>query len=215
MAIPTTRAELTELVEAPFSKLRAAIEGGGNELAGVRCVENWSVQELLAVRLWWTESVVQWIAAGRRGETPAIPAQGYRWNVTPRLNDDVVAAARGTAARTGHDRRSGRRRTPRGRRLPLGGPVARRTVDLVEPGAPARPRGRSCAGRSGVGCRWDTRERLGRGGDLPLRRVAAAHGVMARWPGIGLPEPRVPSRSWTTAAVLDSGNRVLVTPTLA
>ena len=147
MPIPTTRAELTELVETSFSKLRAAIEEGGDELGSVRCIANWSVHDLLAVRLWWTESVVQWIAAGRRGETPAIPAPGYGWKDTPRLNDDVVATARGTSYR------AIRTRLTRGVQrvlatiddlddtellevgvFPLGGPVARRTLDLVEHG---------------------------------------------------------------------------------
>ena len=68
-------------------------------MAGVRggslpAVDDWSAKDLLSVRLWWTEHVVEWIETGRRGEVPVTPAPGYRWKETPRLNADIVAAAR-------------------------------------------------------------------------------------------------------------------------
>jgi hypothetical protein len=44
----------------------------------------------LAVRVWWTEKVLDWIEAGQRGETPTTPAAGYRWRETPRLNAEIV-----------------------------------------------------------------------------------------------------------------------------
>ncbi len=94
MAIPNTRAELRDLTCSTFEKLRAELEAAGPRLGSLSCVDDWSVKDLLAVRAWWTESVIDWIEAGRRGETPITPAEGYRWNETPRLNADVVKAAR-------------------------------------------------------------------------------------------------------------------------
>jgi hypothetical protein len=94
MPIPKTRAELTEQVTTSFGKLRAELEGAGPELADLPCVDDWSVKDLLAVRAWWAESVLEWIEAGLHGETPTTPAPGYRWNETPRLNADLVWAAR-------------------------------------------------------------------------------------------------------------------------
>ena len=41
-----------------------------------------------------TESVADWIEAGRRGERPVTPAAGYAWKETPRLNADIVRKAR-------------------------------------------------------------------------------------------------------------------------
>ena len=93
MPIPRTRSELTDLVETSFAKLRQELEQAGPGLARLPCVEDWSVKDLLAVRAWWTESVVDWIEAGRRGETPVTPAAGYAWRETPRLNADTVAKA--------------------------------------------------------------------------------------------------------------------------
>lgn len=94
MAIPNTRAELTDLTRSTFEKLWAELEAAGPRVGSLSCVDDWTVKDLLAVRAWWTENVIDWIEAGRRGETPVTPAEGYRWNETPRLNADVVKAAR-------------------------------------------------------------------------------------------------------------------------
>lgn len=58
------------------------------------CVDDWTVKDLLAVRVWWTENVIDWIEAGQRGEVPLTPAEGYRWKETPRLNADIVRKSR-------------------------------------------------------------------------------------------------------------------------
>lgn len=90
MPIPKTRAELTSQVHSSYSKLRAELDAAGSGVAELPCVDDWSVKDLLAVRAWWTEHVIAWVEAGRRGEIPTTPAPGYRWNETPRLNADVV-----------------------------------------------------------------------------------------------------------------------------
>lgn len=94
MPIPHTRKELIDLVTSSFTRLREELDGAEPDLPNLPCIDEWSVKDLLAVRAWWTERVVDWIEAGRRGEKPVTPAQGYRWNETPRLNADVVRAAR-------------------------------------------------------------------------------------------------------------------------
>ena len=93
MPIPKTRAELNDQVRSTFEKLSVELEAAGPQAGLLPCVDDWSVKDLLAVRVWWTESVVDWIEAGRRGESPITPAEGYRWSETPRLNADVVKAA--------------------------------------------------------------------------------------------------------------------------
>ena len=93
MPIPKTRSELTELVGSTYSKLRAELDAAGPGIADLPCVDDWTVKDLLAVRAWWTEHVVDWIEAWRRGERPVTPAPGYAWRETPRLNADIVAAS--------------------------------------------------------------------------------------------------------------------------
>ncbi len=90
MPIPKTRPELTSQISSSYTKLRAELDAANPSIAHLPCVDEWSVKDLLAVRAWWTEHVIDWVEAGKRGEMPVTPAPGYRWNETPRLNADVV-----------------------------------------------------------------------------------------------------------------------------
>lgn len=92
--IPKTRDELKELVTSAFIKLSDELDAAGPGVARLPCFDDWNVRDLLAVRTWWTERVVDWIEAGQRAQTPITPAPGYGWKETPRLNRDVVEAAR-------------------------------------------------------------------------------------------------------------------------
>ena len=94
MAIPSTRAELLEQITTAYRKLKTDLDRGGPAIAGVVCVDDWTVKDLLAVRVWWTTSVVQWIERGGRGEPLDLPAPGYSWKETPRLNAAIVANGR-------------------------------------------------------------------------------------------------------------------------
>ena len=94
MPIPKSRADLRESVQTTYVKLAAELDVAGPRAGSLPCVDDWTIKDLLAVRLWWTEQVVAWIEAGRRGETPVTPAEGYRWKETPRLNADIVRRSR-------------------------------------------------------------------------------------------------------------------------
>jgi hypothetical protein len=94
MPIPKTRSELIDLLTTSYARLREELEAAGPRAGGLPCIGEWSVKDLLAVRAWWTESVVEWIETGRRGKTPTTPAPGYAWKETPRLNSDLVRKAR-------------------------------------------------------------------------------------------------------------------------
>jgi hypothetical protein len=90
MPIPTTRAELVDLVSTSYTKLEKELAAVGPDRAELLCVDTWTIKDLLAVRAWWTERIVDWIEAGQRRESLALPAPGYRWNETPRLNTAIV-----------------------------------------------------------------------------------------------------------------------------
>ncbi len=78
MPISKTRADLTGQLNSTFTKLRAELDNGGPRLGKLPCVDDWNVKDLLAVRVWWTESVVKWIETCLRGAVPVTPAEGYR-----------------------------------------------------------------------------------------------------------------------------------------
>ena len=97
MPIPRTREDTVSLVATTFEKLMAEL--GTADIGSFPCVDDWTVKDLLAVRGWWTRSVADWIEAGARGEKLDLPAKGYRWNETPRLNADIVKRARAVSYR--------------------------------------------------------------------------------------------------------------------
>jgi hypothetical protein len=88
------------MVSTSHAKLRQELRAAGPELAARRCVDDWTVRDLMAVRVWWTEQVIRWIEAGRRGERLVLPAPGYGWRETPRLNAAIVAGSRGQSFRS-------------------------------------------------------------------------------------------------------------------
>jgi hypothetical protein len=51
--------------------------------------DGWTVNDLIAHLSAWHRLFLGWHRDGLAGRTPAMPAQGYRWNETPRLNHDI------------------------------------------------------------------------------------------------------------------------------
>ena len=90
MPIPKSRTELLDYVRSTFHKLKLELDAAGPQASDLHCVDDWRFRDLMAVRAWWTQSVVDWIEAGKRGEYPVTPAPGYRWRETPRLNTEIV-----------------------------------------------------------------------------------------------------------------------------
>jgi len=75
-------------------KLDAELQDIDDELANEICVDEWSIKDLMAVRLWWTRNVLDWVDKGRNGVFPKLPAAGYSWKETPRLNANTVQKSR-------------------------------------------------------------------------------------------------------------------------
>jgi hypothetical protein len=48
--------------------------------------DGWTLADLVAHLAEWQHLFVEWYEDGLRGATPQMPAPGYRWNETPRLN---------------------------------------------------------------------------------------------------------------------------------
>jgi len=49
----------------------------------------WSVKDVLAHLYEWEQMALGWLAAGQRGETPHVPAEGYKWSQLPALNQAI------------------------------------------------------------------------------------------------------------------------------
>ncbi len=55
---------------------------------------DWSVKDVLAHLYEWQQMFFRWYAAGLRGETPAVPAEGFKWNQLPDLNQRIYETFR-------------------------------------------------------------------------------------------------------------------------
>lgn len=47
---------------------------------------NWSIKDVLTHLLDWETRTNGWIVAGKAGETPEVPGDGFKWNQTKELN---------------------------------------------------------------------------------------------------------------------------------
>lgn len=53
--------------------------------------DGWSLKDLVAHLAEWQRMFLGWYEAGQEGREPDMPAPGYRWNETPRLNREIRA----------------------------------------------------------------------------------------------------------------------------
>jgi hypothetical protein len=51
--------------------------------------DDWTVKDLLAHLTEWEQMFLRWHREGREGKKPAVPAQGFKWNQTPLLNQAI------------------------------------------------------------------------------------------------------------------------------
>jgi len=49
----------------------------------------WAVKDYMSHLHEWIQMVFTWYEASLRGETPAVPAQGYKWSQLPALNQQI------------------------------------------------------------------------------------------------------------------------------
>lgn len=92
MPKPTTKAQLL----SESLKERQALEKYLFGLSPAQMTQpgilgEWSVKDVLAHLYEWEQMVIGWIEAGQRGDTPAIPAPGFKWSQLPALNQQIYA----------------------------------------------------------------------------------------------------------------------------
>ena len=84
--------ELVESVEhehRAFVELLRSLPTSRYRDAGV-WGDGWTIRDLLAHLTEWEQMFLRWYQAGENGERPIMPAPGYKWNETPRLNQAIV-----------------------------------------------------------------------------------------------------------------------------
>ena len=88
--IPKNRKHLNELIEKNFDNLMSELKNLENNQFDLKCDENFTIRDIIAIRIWWSESVVKWIEKGKLGKHFDLPAKGYNWRETPALNQSIA-----------------------------------------------------------------------------------------------------------------------------
>lgn len=90
MPKPKTKADLLIEAESEYAALEqflAALQAA--QMLSPGALGKWSVKDVLAHLFEWQHMFFGWYEAGLRGETPPMPAAGYKWNQLPALNHAI------------------------------------------------------------------------------------------------------------------------------
>lgn len=97
MEKPTTKQQLIDEAQKDYTALQAQIAGfTPEEMLRPGVVGAWSIRDVLAYLAEWQRMLMGWYEAGLRGETPAVPAEGYNWSQLPALNQEIHRRFRNT-----------------------------------------------------------------------------------------------------------------------
>ncbi|MBL0303747.1 MAG: ClbS/DfsB family four-helix bundle protein [Cytophagaceae bacterium] len=97
MARPTSKIELLNQSEGNFKKLMALVESTKNpDQEFFPGTMNRNIRDVLAHLHHWHLMMIDWYTVGMSGQTPEIPAKGYTWKTTPRLNRKIWEDYQGT-----------------------------------------------------------------------------------------------------------------------
>ena len=98
MPRPTTKTAILSESRKEYAALEQLLATlSPEEMTQPGLVGEWSAKDVLAHLTEWTQMVLGWHAAGLRGETPALPAPGYKWNQLPALNQHIYEKHRDEA----------------------------------------------------------------------------------------------------------------------
>lgn len=96
MPRPSTKRQMIDLAVKEFSALVSMIEKlppVENRPTGSE--DEWAGEDFIAHLLEWQNMFFGWYTSGCRGETPAVPAPGFKWNQLPALNLEIYRKFQG------------------------------------------------------------------------------------------------------------------------
>jgi hypothetical protein len=90
MPKPTSKRELLSAIDKERGTLLALLDSlTAEQMVEPGIVGEWSVQDVLAHLTAWEQLCLGWYRAGLSGETPEMPAPGFKWEETPALNRQI------------------------------------------------------------------------------------------------------------------------------
>jgi nicotinamidase-related amidase len=90
MPKPTNKQQLLDEAQRKYEALgRQFALFTPEEMVRPGVIGTWSIKDILAHLLEWQRMLMDWYEAELRGETPAVPAEGYNWSQLPALNQAI------------------------------------------------------------------------------------------------------------------------------
>lgn len=90
MSRPLTKTQLLETIEEQYTALEKFLAPlTAEQMAFAPAPGAWAVKDILAHLYEWQQMFFNWYESGQRGENPAVPAPGYKWNQLPALNQAI------------------------------------------------------------------------------------------------------------------------------
>ena len=89
MGMPPTKAILLDAATREREALSAMLAGLTREQLLWRGAYGWSVKDHVAHLAEWERMLFSWYDAGWRGESPAVPGEGYTWATLSDLNQRI------------------------------------------------------------------------------------------------------------------------------
>jgi hypothetical protein len=92
MPRPHTKTQLIIESQQEYEALESLLAAlTPEQMIQVGALGDWSPKDVLAHLYEWQQMLLRWYAAGLRGETPPIPAEGFKWSQLPALNQHIYA----------------------------------------------------------------------------------------------------------------------------
>lgn len=90
MSRPLNKTQLLAALQKEYTALEKFLAPLTTEqLALTSAPGAWAVKDVLAHLYEWQQMFFKWYEGGQRGENPAVPAPGYKWNQLPALNQAI------------------------------------------------------------------------------------------------------------------------------
>ena len=90
MSRPTNKSELLAAARKEFAALEKLLAPlTSDQLSAAPAPGEWAIKDILAHLHAWQQMFFSWYESGLRGETPAVPAPGFKWSQLPALNQSI------------------------------------------------------------------------------------------------------------------------------
>lgn len=90
MSRPLNKTQLLESIQKEYTALeKFLVLLTPEQMAFSSAPGAWAVKDILVHLHEWQQMFLDWYEAGVRGDTPKVPAPGYKWNQLPELNQAI------------------------------------------------------------------------------------------------------------------------------